>query len=161
MAMKVLVIGAGGREHAILRQLAGSPRGPRLYAAPGNPGTARFAENVALDPMKPDQVTVFCQREEIDLVIIGPEDPLIAGLADHLRRAGIAVFGPGAMGARLEGDKEFAKEVLVAAGVPTAALPRLQQHRPGAEAPGQDRPAGGDQGLRRGPGQGRGGLRLP
>ena len=120
MAMKVLVIGAGGREDAILRQLACSPRGPLLYAAPGNPGTARFARNVALDPMKPDQVTVFCQREEIELVIIGPEDPLIAGLADHLHRAGIAVFGPGAMGARLEGDKEFAKEVLVAAGVPTA-----------------------------------------
>jgi phosphoribosylamine--glycine ligase len=120
MAKNVLVIGSGGREHAILRQLAASPRRPRLYAAPGNPGTALVAENVALDPTQPQQVVDFCTGAEIDLVIIGPEDPLIAGLADHLRHAGFAVFGPGAMGARLEGDKEYAKEVLVAAGVPTA-----------------------------------------
>jgi len=120
MAKKVLVVGGGGREHALVRQLARSPRAPQLYAAPGNPGTARHARNVDLDPLEPDQVTAFCLREEIDLVIVGPEDPLIAGLADHLHRAGIAVFGPGAMGARLEGDKEFAKEVMVAAGVPTA-----------------------------------------
>ncbi|MFN2370330.1 MAG: phosphoribosylamine--glycine ligase [Candidatus Krumholzibacteriia bacterium] len=119
MAMKVLVIGAGGREHALVRQLAASSRKPELHAAPGNPGTARHAANVKLDPLKPEQVVAFCLREEIELVIVGPEDPLIAGLADHLHRAGVAVFGPGAMGARLEGDKEFAKEVLTAAGVPT------------------------------------------
>ncbi len=120
MAMKVLVIGGGGREHAIVRQLAGSSRGPELFAAPGNPGTALHATNVDLDPMQPQQVTDFCLRQEIDLVIVGPEEPLINGLADVLRRAGVAVFGPGAMGARLEGDKEFAKEVMVSAGVPTA-----------------------------------------
>ena len=120
MALNVLVIGSGGREHALVRQLAASPLEPVLFAAPGNPGTARHATNVDLDPLDPDEVTAFCLREEIGLVVVGPEDPLIAGLADHLHRAGVPVFGPGAMGARLEGDKEFAKEVLTAAGVPTA-----------------------------------------
>ena len=120
MASKVLVVGAGGREHAIVRQLAQSPLEPALFAAPGNPGTAEHAANVAVDPRHPAEVVAFCRREEIDLVIVGPEDPLIDGLADHLRHAGVAVFGPGAMGSRLEGNKEFAKEVLTAAGVPTA-----------------------------------------
>ena len=115
----VLVVGAGGREHAIVRQLAQSPQQPRIFAAPGNPGTAAAATNVDLDPMQSEPIVQFCRDNEVDLVIIGPEDPLINGLADHLHRAGIAVFGPGAMGARLEGDKEFAKEVLAAAGVPT------------------------------------------
>jgi phosphoribosylamine--glycine ligase len=119
MARKVLVVGSGGREHAIVRQLAHSPQDPLIFAAPGNPGTAAQAQNVDLDPMDPEAVVAFCQRESVDLVIIGPEDPLIAGLADHLHRADIAVFGPGAPGARLEGDKEFAKEVLASAGVLT------------------------------------------
>ena len=119
MARKILVIGSGGREHAIVRQLSLSPQEPVIFAAPGNPGTAAQASNVDLDPMDPDSVVAFCLLEAIDLVIIGPEDPLIAGLADHLHRAGFAVFGPGAQGARLEGDKEFAKEVLASAGVPT------------------------------------------
>ena len=120
MSPKVLVVGSGGREHALVRQLAASSRAPEIFAAPGNPGTADHATNVALDPLDFDAVTAFCRRQEIDLVVVGPEDPLIAGIADHLHREDIAVFGPGAMGARLEGDKEFAKEVLVAAGVPTA-----------------------------------------
>ncbi|MBU2501420.1 phosphoribosylamine--glycine ligase [bacterium] len=119
MPMKVLVIGSGGREHAIVRQLAASDLDPVIFAAPGNPGTAGLAANVPLDPHRGGDVARFCLEEEIQLVIIGPEDPLIAGLADRLRRDGIAVFGPGAMGARLEGDKEFAKEVLASAGVPT------------------------------------------
>ncbi|MCB1184418.1 phosphoribosylamine--glycine ligase [bacterium] len=117
--MTVLVVGGGGREHAIVRQLAESPREPRVFAAPGNPGTAAHGTNVDLDPLDGNAVVAFCRREEVDLVIIGPEDPLIAGLADHLHKAEIPVFGPGAMGARLEGDKEFTKEVLAAAGVPT------------------------------------------
>jgi phosphoribosylamine--glycine ligase len=120
MARKVLVIGSGGREHAIVRQLAASAGEPVIFAAPGNPGTATQATNVALDPKDHAAVTLFCQEKQIDLVIIGPEDPLIDGLADSLHKAGINVFGPGAMGARLEGDKEFCKEVLTSAGVPTA-----------------------------------------
>ncbi len=119
MARKVLVIGSGGREHAIVRQLALSPQEPVIFTAPGNPGTAALAQNVELDPLAPDEVVGFCRENAIDLVIIGPEDPLIAGLTDHLHKAGFAVFGPGAQGARLEGDKEFAKEVLASAGVPT------------------------------------------
>ena len=120
MSPKVLVVGSGGREHALVRQMAASTRAPEIFAAPGNPGTANHATNVDLDPMDSAAVTIFCRREKIDMVLVGPEDPLINGLADHLHRAGISVFGPGAMGARLEGDKEFAKEVLTAAGVPTA-----------------------------------------
>ena len=120
MPRKVLVVGSGGREHALVAQLSTSPQEPLLFCSPGNPGTARHATNVALDLRDHEQVGDFCQREEIDLVIIGPEDPLIDGLADDLHRLDIPVFGPGAMGARLEGDKEFCKEVLKAAGVPTA-----------------------------------------
>ncbi len=120
MSRKVLVVGGGGREHAIVRQLAASERQPILFCAPGNPGTAQQATNVDLDIHDDASVTAFCRREEIDLVIIGPEEPLIAGLADALHKEGIAVFGPGALGARLEGDKEFSKQVLASAGVPTA-----------------------------------------
>jgi phosphoribosylamine---glycine ligase len=120
MSRKVLVIGSGGREHAIIRQLALSEQDPLLYCAPGNPGTADLATNVELDIMDQEAVVSFCRAEAIDLVIIGPEDPLIAGLADHLHKAGFHVFGPGVMGARLEGDKEFSKEVLASAKVPTA-----------------------------------------
>jgi len=119
MARKVLVIGSGGREHAIIRQLAASPQQPELFCCPGNPGTAAQATNVELDVADHDAIVAFCQAQDIDLVLVGPEDPLIAGLADSLHKAEISVFGPGAMGARLEGDKEFAKEVLASAGVPT------------------------------------------
>jgi len=120
MARKIMVIGGGGREHALVRQLVASPRKPEVLAVPGNPGTAALATNLDLDPMQPDAILAACKARGVDLVIIGPEDPLIAGLADHLRGADIAVFGPGTLGARLEGDKEFAKEVMDTAGIPTA-----------------------------------------
>ncbi len=120
MSRKVLVIGSGGREHAIVRQLALSEQEPSIFCAPGNPGTSKLATNVDLDIMASEAVVEFCKTNQIDLVIIGPEDPLIAGLADRLHKADFNVFGPGAMGARLEGDKEFSKEVLASAGVPTA-----------------------------------------
>lgn len=120
MSRKVLVVGSGGREHAIVRQLAQSPQEPEIFCAPGNPGTAQSATNLDFDILDFDLVVSFCKSESIDLVIIGPEDPLILGLADCLHKEGINVFGPGAMGARLEGDKEFSKEVLASAGVPSA-----------------------------------------
>lgn len=120
MSRNILVVGSGGREHALVRQLAASEQEPALFCAPGNPGTAKLARNVALDVTDFEAIVGFCREQEIDLVVIGPEDPLIAGLADELHRARIPVFGPGATGARLEGDKEFAKEVLSTAGVDTA-----------------------------------------
>jgi phosphoribosylamine---glycine ligase len=120
MSRKVLVVGSGGREHAIVRQLALSEQAPTIFCLPGNPGCAELATNVDLDFMDFEAVVSFCKSEAIDLVIIGPEDPLIQGMADRLHKADINVFGPGAMGARLEGDKEFSKEVLASAGVPTA-----------------------------------------
>jgi phosphoribosylamine--glycine ligase len=120
MATRIMVIGSGGREHALVRQLAASPRRPEILAAPGNPGTAQHATNIAVDPLDKAAVVAACRKHAVDLVLVGPEDPLIAGVADDLRAAGIAVFGPGTLGARLEGDKEFAKEFMDTAGIPTA-----------------------------------------
>ncbi len=120
MSRKVLVVGSGGREHAIVKQLAASPQQPQLFCAPGNPGTAELAANVPLSVSDFEGIASFCREQSVDLVIIGPEDPLIDGLADVLHRIDIPVFGPGATGARLEGDKEFAKQVLSTADVPSA-----------------------------------------
>jgi len=120
MTPQVLIVGAGGREHALARRLAACASRPRLWAAPGNPGLLRLATPVPVDPADQRALASWCRETAIDLVVIGPEDPLIAGLADVLRDAGLEVFGPGAEGARLEGDKEHAKLVMAAAGVPTA-----------------------------------------
>ncbi len=120
MTPQVLIVGAGGREHALARRLAASPSRPRLWAAPGNPGLLQLASPVPVDPADHAALAAWCRGAAIDLVIVGPEDPLIDGLADVLRDAGLAVFGPGAAGARLEGDKEHAKQIMAAAGVPTA-----------------------------------------
>jgi phosphoribosylamine--glycine ligase len=117
---RVLVVGGGGREHALARRLAVSAGAPTLHVVPGNPGTARLGRNVEVDPQDEDRLARFCHDERIDLVVVGPEDPLIAGLADRLRAEKIAVFGPGAAGARLEGDKAYAKQLMGEAGVPTA-----------------------------------------
>lgn len=121
--MRVLVIGSGGREHAIVHALAESPRVDAIFAAPGNGGTAgeRDTVNVALDTADSAAVVAFCRDNAVDLAVIGPEVPLVAGLADELRAAGIDTFGPGAAGARLEGSKSFAKELMFANAIPTAA----------------------------------------
>ncbi len=119
--MNILILGGGGREHALAWACAQNPRCGRLVVAPGNAGTAGIAENAALDILDGDAVAGFCDARSVDLVIVGPEGPLAAGVADALRAAGIAVVGPSAAAAWLEASKTFAKEVCDAAGVPTAA----------------------------------------
>lgn len=118
--MNVLVLGSGGREHALAWAIAKSPRLDSLFVAPGNGGTATIAKNVPLDMNDADAVIGFARSENIDLVVVGPEAPLVAGVADAIRAAGIVVFGPGAQGARLEGSKSFSKEFMLAHGLPTA-----------------------------------------
>jgi phosphoribosylamine--glycine ligase len=118
--LDVLVVGGGGREHALVRGLARSARMGRLFCAPGNAGIAADAQIVALSGEDVPGIVAFAEKEGIDLVVVGPEAPLVAGLGDSLRQRGFAVFGPNADGALLEGSKAFAKEVMNAAGVPTA-----------------------------------------
>ena len=115
----VLVVGGGGREHALVRGLARSARIGRLMCAPGNAGIAADAEIIAISGEDVPALVAFVEQEGVDLVVVGPEAPLVAGLGDQLRQRGFAVFGPNADGARLEGSKAFAKEVMRAAGVPT------------------------------------------
>jgi phosphoribosylamine--glycine ligase len=117
--VKILVVGSGAREHTIIQALGRDPEGHQLWAAPGNAGISAHAEVVGLDATNPKVVTEFAVSTDIDLVIIGPEAPLVTGVADRLRKAGIAVFGPNADAAALEGSKAFAKAVMAAAGVPT------------------------------------------
>ena len=119
--MRVLVIGSGGREHAIVRALSLDPSVSDLHAAPGNPGIAALAQLHEVKPDEPADVTRLARQVAADLVVIGPEAPLVAGVADAVREAGIAVFGPDAAAARIEGSKAYAKDVMTAAGIPTAA----------------------------------------
>lgn len=119
--MNILVLGGGGREHAISWALAKSPRCTELYVAPGNGGTANIARNVKdLNAEDAQAVLTFAQAHNIELVVIGPEAPLVAGVADVLREAGIPVFGPDAQGAQLEGSKTYSKRFMDANGIPTA-----------------------------------------
>lgn len=117
----VLVLGSGGREHALVRALRSDPAVVQVHAAPGNPGTAEIATNHPVQVTDGEAVITLAQRIGADLVVIGPEAPLIAGVADAVRAAGIACFGPSAQAARIESSKDFAKQVMAAAGVPTAA----------------------------------------
>jgi phosphoribosylamine--glycine ligase len=118
--VKVLVVGSGGREHALAWKLAQSPQLAELHAAPGNPGIAGLGACHPVRAEDGEAILDLCRELRIDLVVVGPEAPLVAGLADVLRHAGVPVFGPGAGAARIEGSKSFAKEVMDAAGVPTA-----------------------------------------
>jgi len=118
--MKVLIVGSGGREHALAWALSRSPRLSELHAAPGNPGIATLASCHPVHAADQASLVPLAGELGVDLVVVGPEAPLVAGLADELRHRGIAVFGPGAGAARIEGSKAFSKEVMEAAGVPTA-----------------------------------------
>lgn len=128
--MKVLVIGSGGREHALCWALAASPLVETLHCAPGNGGIAQTAACVALDPLDLEGIERYCRDEAVDFVIVGPEAPLVAGLVDRLEAAGIAAFGPSAKAAQLEGSKAFMKEICRTAGVPTAAFARFREIGP-------------------------------
>jgi phosphoribosylamine--glycine ligase len=123
--MRVLVVGSGGREHALCWALAASPLLTKLWCAPGNPGIAELAENVPIGVLDVAALVRFAQENAVDLVLPGPEAPLVAGLADALGLAGIACCGPSAAAARLEGSKSFAHEVCEAAGIPTALWERF------------------------------------
>ena len=125
VTMNVLLLGSGGREHALAWKLAQSPRLTKLYAAPGNPGIGHHAALVPLALDDQDAILSFAREATIDLVVIGPEQPLVEGLADMLRAAGIAVFGPSAAAAQLEGSKSFTKALCDRADVPTAAYARF------------------------------------
>jgi phosphoribosylamine---glycine ligase len=116
---RVLVVGGGGREHALGWRLAGSASVDAIVSAPGNPGLAELGPTHALDPTDPEAVAALAARERCDLVVVGPEAPLVAGVVDELARRGIVAFGPTAAGARIEGSKAFAKQVMAAAGAPT------------------------------------------
>jgi phosphoribosylamine--glycine ligase len=124
--MNILILGSGGREHALAWKIAASPLADRLYCAPGNAGIAREAECVALDLGDHSVVIAFCQASKIDLVVVGPEVPLCAGIVDDLEAAGIKAFGPSKWAARLEGSKGFAKDLCKANRIPTAAYERFK-----------------------------------
>ena len=118
--MRVLLVGSGGREHALAWKLAQAPSLTALHAAPGNPGIARHGECHPIRAEDGEGLLALAGSLEVDLVVVGPENPLVAGVADVLRHAGVAVFGPGRAAAAIEGSKSFAKDVMAAAGVPTA-----------------------------------------
>ena len=109
--MNILLLGSGGREDALGWRLRQSPSCDKLIAAPGNPGIARWADCVSIDPCDPRAVVELARNERVDLVVVGPEAPLVAGVADALRASGIAVFGPSAAAAQLEGSKGFTKDL--------------------------------------------------
>lgn len=117
---RILVVGQGGREHALVHALAASPRVKTVYCAPGNPGTAQCATNVPIAAEDRDRLVDWAIAKDIDFVVVGPEAPLVAGLVDHLEAAGIPAFGPTMAGARLEASKAYAKTLMAQAGIPTA-----------------------------------------
>jgi phosphoribosylamine---glycine ligase len=128
--MNILLLGSGGREHALAWKIAASPLTTRLYCAPGNAGIAKECDLVAVDPADHAAVVAFCRDHGIDLVVVGPEAPLCAGIVDDLGAAGIKAFGPSRAAARLEGSKGFTKDLCRAHGIPTAAYARFTAPAP-------------------------------
>ncbi len=124
--MNILLLGSGGREHALAWKMAASPLTDRLFCAPGNAGIAQEAECVALDLADHAAIIAFCRANGIDFVVVGPEAPLCAGIVDDLEASGIKAFGPGRVAAQLEGSKGFTKDLCRSAGIPTAAYERFR-----------------------------------
>src|SRR6201988_2201224 len=118
-SMHILLLGSGGREHALAWKIAASPLVTKLWCAPGNAGIAREAECVALDIANPAAVIDFCKKHAVELVVVGPETPLVAGIVDDLAHAGIKAFGPGRAAAQLEGSKGFTKDFCREFDIPT------------------------------------------
>ena len=118
--MNVLVIGGGGREHALAWKLRQSPRVKKVFIAPGNAGTAQVGQNVEVNVSELDQLLNFARRESIDLTVVGPDDVLAAGVVDLFEKAGLRIFGPCKEAAQLESSKSFAKRFMVRHGIPTA-----------------------------------------
>ena len=127
--MKVLIIGSGAREHALVWRFAQSNRVTQIYAAPGNPGMVPYAECLPVNVTQLTQLADFAERTHIDFTVVGPEVPLVAGIADVFRQRGLPIFGPGAKGAALEGSKAFAKQLMAEAGIPTAQYRTFTQAR--------------------------------
>src|ERR1700689_2088470 len=123
--MNILLLGSGGREHALAWKMAASPLADKLYCAPGNAGIAREAECVALDVADHAAVIDFCRTNAVDFVVVGPETPLAAGIVDDLAAAGFKAFGPGKLAAQLEGSKAFTKALCTEFGIPTGAYGRF------------------------------------
>src|SRR5436853_1708359 len=138
--MKVLLLGSRGREHALAWRLTQSPALEELHAAPGNPGIATLGACHPVRAEDTEAVLELARALDVDLVVVGPEAPLVAGVADELRHGGVAVFGPGAAAARIEGSKSFAKDVMASAGVPSAK--RLSVARPPSVVKVDGLPAG-------------------
>src|SRR5262252_8039879 len=128
--MNILILGSGGREHALAWKLAASPLADRLYCAPGNAGVAKDAACVALGPADHQAIIGFCKAQAIDFVVVGPETPLVAGIVDDLEAAGIKTFGPTRAAARLEGSKGFTKDLCRANNIPTAVYERFTAATP-------------------------------
>ena len=128
--MNILLLGSGGREHALAWKMAASPLADKLYCAPGNAGIAQEAECVALDMTDHAAVIAFCRANRIGFVVVGPEAPLCAGIVDDLEAAGIKAFGPGKIAAQLEGSKGFTKDLCRANNIPTAAYERFRSAAP-------------------------------
>lgn len=126
--MKVLLVGSGGREHALALKLSQSKSLSKLYCLPGNPGTENISKNISINPTDHNSILNICLTENIDLVVIGPEQPLVDGLSDSLRLKGIKVFGPSAKAARIEASKLFAKEILDSASIPTASYKEFSEY---------------------------------
>ena len=161
MGIRVLVVGGGGREHAVVWKLSQSARIDAVLCTPGNPGIAAIADCAAVPVTDLDGIVELALMRQVDLVVVGPEDPLAAGLADKLTAAGIPVAGPSAAAARIEASKSFAKEVMAAAGVSTAQSRTVTTRADGLDAiraigggGAGDGDAGGGQLVRKAGGEG-------